>query len=141
MKNMIVEIEGVSSELISIDIKRDLEISEDIEREIKQAASRFGYMAVCAEEAESRFEKASTAYDIWKAKQERELIEENGGKQFKTAAELHRKLYLIPKYANWQSTLNKYKKDWRMCKIFAKAFEHKKDMVQTIAANRRAERS
>ena len=138
MKNLKINIEGLANKPIQLELKRDLEISDDIEYEAKRAAARFGYYAVLAEEAQARVERAESGYEIWYARESRSLVEENG-KPFKTVDELKRKIQTIPKYSSWKSTLAKYRKEYRVLKVIAKAFEHKKDLVQTICANRRAE--
>lgn len=137
MKNLRINIEGLASKPINIQLKRDLEITDDIEYEAKRAAARFGYYAVLAEEAQARVEKAESAFDIWYAKECKSLEDEYG--KFKTVDEMKRKIKLIPEYSQWQATLLKYRKEFRILKVTAKSFEHKKDLVQTIAANRRAE--
>lgn len=138
MKNLKISIEGLANKPIQLELKKDLEISDDIEYEAKRAAARFGYYAVLAEEAQARVEKTESAFDIWFAREAKSLEDENG-KPFKTVDEVKRKIKLIPKYSQWQSTLAKYRKEYRTLKVIAKSFEHKKDLVQTIAANRRAE--
>ena len=137
MKNLKISIEGLANKPIDVELKRDLEIGDDIEYEAKRAAARFGYYAVLAEEAQARLEKAESAFEIWIARESRSLEEEHG--KFKTVDELKRTLKLIPKYSQWKSTLVRYRKEQRTLKVIAKSFEHKKDLVQTIAANRRAE--
>jgi len=138
VKNLKINIEGLANKPIKVEIKRDLEITDDIEYEAKRAAACFGYYGVLAEEAQGRVDKAEMAYDIWYGTQCRELEQENG-KPFKTVEEMKRKVKMIPKYSQWQATLGKYRKEYRVLKVIAKSFEHKKDLVQTICANRRAE--
>ena len=138
MKNLKINIEGLASKPIHLELKKDLEITDDIEYEAKRAAARFGYYAVLAEEAQARVERAESSFEVWTAQESRSLEEENG-KPFKTVEELKRKLRMIPKYSQWKSTLVKYRKEYRILKVVAKSFEHKKDLIQTVAANRRSE--
>lgn len=137
MKNLKINIEGLANRPITIQMRRDLIITDDIEYEAKRAAAKFGYYAVLAEEAQARVEKAESAYEIWYAQESKALEDELG--KFKTVDELKRKVRLIPKYSQWKTTLAKYRKEYRILKVVAKSFEHKKDLVQTIAANRRSE--
>jgi len=136
--NLIVKIQGITKNEIRVQIKKDLSIGEDIDHELRMAASKFGYYAVLAEHAESRFEEAEHSYKLWTSRQERDLITENG-KEFKTVKELDRKLRMIPAWSQWQSTLVKYRKEARVLKQVAKSFEMRKDLIQSISANRRAE--
>jgi len=137
MNALTVEIKGLAKKDIKVSVRKALSISEDIEYELRRAASMYGYYAVLAEEAQARLEGAEAKYDIWYSKESKALEEERG--KFKTVEELKRHVKMIPKYASWMTTLAKYRKEYRMLKAISKAFEHKKDLVQSISANRRAE--
>ncbi len=137
-KELIVEIEKVADHTVVISVMEDLTIKEDIDDEVRKTSALFGYYAVLSELAASKLDKVKDRFEIWKASEQRSLIEENGG-PFKTVAEMNSKLIFIPAYKGYKNVIRKYEKEARVLKVIAKAFEHKKDLVQTMAANRRTE--
>ena len=139
MKELVVDIEGVHKDhTVSIALKEELTISDDLEREAKQTPASFGYYAVLAAKAEAKFTRVEDAFEQWQAETETAILEDRG-KPFKTVAELKRVLRALPKYASYKSKLNELSEQAAILKAVSKAFEHKKDLVQTIAANRRKE--
>lgn len=87
MKEYVVEIPGLVPETVTVALKEDLTISEDIAREVNVTPAQFGYYAVLAEKAQGRYNNLKLSYDIWKSETEAALIEENGG-PFKTIKEM-----------------------------------------------------
>ena len=66
------------------------------------------------------------------------MISKNGG-PFKTIKEMDRLLFTFPKYKAYRIKLNKYETEAKILKQIAKAFEIKKDLLQTKSSNRRSE--
>ena len=139
MKELVVEIEGIAEgHPVSVALKADLTISDDLEREAKRTPAQFGYYAVLAVKAEAKLNRVDDAFDQWQAETEKRLIGEHG-KPFKTVGDLKRELKLLPKYYSFRQKLEELREHAAILKAVSKAFEHKKDLVQTIAANRRKE--
>jgi len=138
MKEYVVEIPGLVPETVTVALKEDLTISEDIAREVNVTPAQFGYYAVLAEKAQGRYNNLKLSYDIWKSETEAALIEENGG-PFKTIKEMDRLLFTKPKWRAYRVKLNKFEEEAKILKQVAKAFEIKKDLLQTKSSNRRSE--
>lgn len=136
MKDLSVEIDGLLPDKVKFALKEELEISSDLEREIKRLPSQYGYYAVLSEKAESRLRRAKLAYDMWRNEYEDELCQET---KFSRVKDLTRIVMKHPKYKAWQLKLDEYHENYGVLKAIAKAFEHKKDLVQTTAADRRKE--
>ena len=142
MKEYIVEIKDLVPETVTVALQADLTISSDIGREIRRTASQFGYYAVLAEKAESRTRRAKLGFDLWRARTEDEIetkMRAETGKGFSKVKDLTRELMKLPKYKAYQLKLDEYEEQARVLKVVARAFEHKKDLVQTQSANRRRE--
>lgn len=141
MRELVVEIPGIVPETVSVALKEDLTISEDIEREAKYAAYRFGYYAVLAEKAASKQRKLNISFELWQAEEcarQRAELEATGAKRI-AQAQLDRLLQLHPKYRAYTVKIEEAKYHEGVLRSIAKAFEIKKDLVQTISANRRRE--
>lgn len=141
MRELVYEIEGLADETVTIAIKKELMISEDIDGEVDKAAYRFGYYAVLAEKAETRYQKLRFSYDTWKAGVEAEEHKVRMYEKKKTLTESQMKSFVMSqsKYKSFQARLIQYDQDRRLIKVVARAMEHKKDLVQTKSSNRRNE--
>jgi len=137
MKELVVEIPGLVPDTVSVALKKDLTISEDLEHEVNRTASQFGYYAVLAEKAEARYNSIKLAFEVWRAGAEKEIIAAKG--PFKTVKELDRIVIQRPKWRKYKALMNEYESYRGILKQIAKAFEAKKDLVQTRAADRRKE--
>ena len=135
-RDLQIAIEGLLPEEIRIKLKDELTVSEDLEREVRRTAAQYGYYAVLAEKAESRHRRGKLGFDMWRSDYEDELSRET---KFARVKDLTRQVMKHPKYKAWVLRLDKYEEDARIIRAIAKAFEHKKDLVQTSAADRRKE--
>jgi hypothetical protein len=133
-----VEISGIVPATVKMRVAEDLRISEDLEREVDNTAAQMGYWAVLAEKAKTRHEATKLRYERWRATREREL-KEIDGKKYKTGKDFERDLFAETKYAAFRSKINEQDEQYRIIKAIAKAFEAKKDLVQTKCSNRRSE--
>lgn len=141
MRDLIHEVKGLLPEPVAISIKTQLLITEDMDHEVDTAARTFGYYAVLAERAETRYQKMKFAYDEWKATVETRAARERaseGAKKF-TEAEMKAHVQSQTKYRAYQLKLIQFDEDRRVLKVISKAFELKKDLVQTKCSNRREE--
>ncbi len=136
VKDLEIAIEGLLPQEIRIKLKAELTVSEDLEREVRRTAAQFGYYAVLAEKAESRHRRGKLGYDMWRSGYEDELSRDTS---FKRVKDLTRLVMQSPKYKAWMLKLDQYEEEARIIKAIAKAFEIKKDLVQTSAADRRKE--
>jgi hypothetical protein len=75
-RDLIYEVKGLVPEKVVVSIKKELQISEDIDSEVDKAARLFGYYAILAEKAETRFQKIKFAFDVWEAKAEHDINQE-----------------------------------------------------------------
>jgi hypothetical protein len=142
-KDLIVEVERLLPEPVVVNIREELSISEDIDTEVDQAASKFGYYAVLSEKAQTKLDKLKFAFDVWKAKEEERIATEREyeGKKSLTLPQMTAYVKSQEKYKSYQLKLIEYEEQKRILKVIANAFEMKKDLVQTKAANRRNESS
>lgn len=141
MKDIIYEIEGLIPDDVFISLKKELMISEDIDTEVDKAAYKYGHYAVLAEKAETRHTKLKFAYDIWRADVEASEAKSKAYAKEKAFTEAQMKAFVMSqdKYRAFQVRLIQYDQDRRVLKVIAKAFELKKDLVQTKSSNRRIE--
>ena len=141
MRDLVHEITGLLPEPIVISIKDQLRITEDLDYEVDTAARTYGYYAVLGERAETRYQKTKFAFEYWKAQIESREDQERAADGRKKMTEAERTAYVRSqtKYRGFQLKLIQFDEDRRVMKIIAKAFELKKDLVQTKAANRRRE--
>ena len=142
MKELVIEIPGLVPEPVTVALKADLTISEDLEREVKCTPSQFGYYAVLSEKAESRYRRCKLGFDLWRSEAEDDLEAQQRvetGKGFSKVKDLTRLIMRQPKYRAYMLKLDEYEEHARILKKVAEAFAHKKDLVQTICSNRRSE--
>lgn len=140
-KDLVVEVEKLLPEPVVLSIRDELSISEDIDTEVDRASSNFGYYAVLSEMAQTKFDKLKFAFETWKAKEEERIATEREyeGKKPYTVAQMQSFVRSQEKYKSFQLKLIEYEEQKRILKVIANAFEMKKDLVQTKAANRRNE--
>lgn len=136
-KDLQIAIEGLLPEEIKVSLRSELMVSEDLERDVRRTAAQYGYYAVLAEKAESRCRRAKLAFDMWRSEYEDELCSQ--GTKFARVKDLTRLVMKHPRYKAWMLKLDKYQEDAGLMRAITKAFEHKKDLVQTSAADRRRE--
>jgi len=136
-KELVIDISGLVPHCVTIALKEDLTISEDLGREVDQTAAQFGYYAVLSEKAEARYQITKLAFELWRAGVEENMVAEYG--PFKTVKELDRKVMQLPKWRSFKMTLIEFEEHARILKQVAKAFEIKVNLVQTKNANRRKE--
>jgi hypothetical protein len=135
-KDLQIAIDGLLPEEVKISLKSELMVSEDLERDVRRTAAQYGYYAVLAEKAESRHRRGKLAFDMWRSEYEDELSQNT---KFARVKDLTRQVMKHPKYKAWMLKLDKYQEDAGLMRAITKAFEHKKDLVQTSAADRRRE--
>lgn len=140
-RDLLYEITNLLPEKVVVSIKKDLHITEDIDTEVDQAAAQFGYYAVISEKAETRYQKMKFAFEQWRATTESKeiLTRAREGKKAPTEAQMKAFVMSQPKYKGFQIRLIQYEEQRRITKVIAKAFELKKDLVQTKSSNRRKE--
>jgi hypothetical protein len=135
------EIKNLLPESVFISIKKDLQITEDIDTEVDQAAAQFGFYAVLSEKAETRYQKMKFGFEQWRAQVESNQIMLRAREAKKPFTEAQMKSHVMSqmKYKAFQIRLIQYDEQRRIIKVIAKAFELKKDLVQTKSSNRRKE--
>lgn len=141
MKEIIYEVEGLLPETVVIRVRKQLQISEDLDTEVDRAAKTYGFYAVLAEKAETRYQKIKFACETWIAETEATAHSERYREKLKAYTEAQMKAHVRSqaKYRAFQIKLIRFDEHRRVLKIIAKAFELKKDLIQTKAANRRRE--
>lgn len=146
---MTIEIKGLTSKPIEIDLQKQLKITEDIDTEVDQAAFKFGLHAVLAEKASLRFERLKFAFENWQAQIESRLIKDRNA-EIKLSKDVKLKPYtgdqlksLVKaesKYVRYKNTMIRFEYERNVLKVIADSFSKKKDLIQTKASNRRAEK-
>ena len=140
-RDLVFEIEGLVPEPITVALRADLKISNDIDTEIDVAAINFGYYAILSEKANTRYQKIKFAFEAWVASTEAAALRIRQAEAKKPYTEAQMKAYVRSqtKYRGFQMRMIEYDEQQRILKVISKAFEMKKDLVQTKAANRRGE--
>ena len=139
MREHVIEIEGLIPESVSVALKEDLTISEDLEGELNKTAALFGYYAVLAEKAFARVKNAQIHFDMWEARQLRSILRSKDKPDPKWIIDADIKA--LPKWFAYQEKIRQYEKEAKILKAIATAFENKLKLVQTKNANRRKELS
>jgi len=139
--DLIYEVSGLVPKPVTVALKDELTISEDIDSEVDEAAARFGYYAVLAEKAESRCERLKLNFNLWEADIKVRRNEECEIAKEKKLTEGQMKAYVMSqdKYKTYQLKLIVLKEQRDVMKVIARAFEKKADLIQTKASNRRSE--
>lgn len=140
MHEIVVEIDGVVPETVKIALKHDLTIGADLAREAERAASMYGYYAVLSEKAKARLGRTELSFRMWRCREEDAIEEEIktlGRRATKTLVD--RWLMKRDKYRGYELLIIKLKSEAGILAAIARAFEHKKDLIQTLNANRRRE--
>jgi len=135
-RDYVVEIAGLTPEVITTSIKEDLSISDDLAVEIDRCAAQFGYYAVLAERASSRYQRLKLSYEFWIAEVEKDMLE---SRSFKLVKDLNREIHSLQKCKLFKVKLLKFEEESKILKQIARAFEIKKDLIQTKSSNRRSE--
>lgn len=146
---MTIEIVGLTAKPIEIDLQKQLKITEDIDTEVDQAAFKFGYHAVLAEKASLRYERLKFSFENWQARLETQLIKDRN-EEIKKTKDVKLKPYtgdqlkaLVradSKYVRFKNTMLRFEYERNVLKVIADSFSKKKDLIQTKASNRRAEK-
>lgn len=141
IKDLIYEVEKLLPETVFINIKDELYISEDIDTEVDQASARFGYFAVLSEKSETKYQKLKFAFEAWKGKEEERVAREREYESRKPYTERQMTAYIKSqeKAKSYQLKLIEFDEQRRVMKVIARAFEMKKDLIQSKSANRRNE--
>ena len=137
MRELAINIEGLVPDVVAINLKEDLTVTEDLEREVAEGSAMYGYYAVLSEKAEARSQSVELAFKVWKNAKERKLIKEHGN--FKLAKDMERMVICDPTWKAYQIKIGEYQSEAKILKQISKAFELKVSLVQTANANRRAE--
>ena len=140
-RDLSIEIKDLVPETVTLKLRADLKISEDIDTEIDIAAINFGYYAILAEKADTRYQKMKFSFDAWQADKEARALRLRQAEGLKAYTEAQMKAHIRsqPKYRGFQLQLIDMDEQRRILKVVAKAFEMKKDLVQSKSANRRSE--
>lgn len=141
IRDLIYEVEKLLPETVFINIKEELFISEDIDSEVDEASSRFGYFAVLSEKSETKYQKLKFAFEAWKGKEEERIAREREYDSKKAFTEKQMTAYVrsLSKHKSFMLKLIEYDEQRRIMKVIARAFEMKKDLIQSKSANRRNE--
>jgi hypothetical protein len=142
-RDILYEVKGLVPDTVFINIREKLMISEDMDTEVDRSASEYGYWAVLSEKADTRYQRIKFQFETWKAEIEsRETLRRSDeGKKKLTEAEMKSFVMSQVKYRAYMDTIIKFDEHKRILKVIAKAFELRKDMVQTKSSNRRIESS
>jgi hypothetical protein len=140
-RDLAYEIKGLVPATVTLKLAADLRITEDIDTEVDTAAINFGYYAILAEKADTRYQKVKFAFEAWVAETEARALRQRQAEGLKAYTEAQMKSYVRSqsKYRGYQMKLLELDEQKRILKVISKAFEMKKDMVQTKASNRRSE--
>lgn len=132
---------GLIDEDMIVKIRPLLMISEDIDYEVDRAAAIYGYYAVLAEKADTRYQRVKFNSEKWRAEAEYNEAKSKQISGIKAHTEAQMKAFIMsqPKYRSYQSHLIEVDEQKRILKIIARALELKKDLVQTKSSNRRKE--
>lgn len=140
MHEVVVEIDGIVPETVRCALKHDLTIGADLAREAERAASMYGYYAVLSEKALARLRRTELSFKMWRVHEEDAIEEElkSLGKKL-TIKNIDRWLMKREKYRGYELLIIRLKSESGILNAIARAFEHKKDLIQTLNANRRRE--
>ncbi len=140
-RDLTYEIKDLVPTPVTLKLSADLKISEDIDTEVDIAAINYGYYAILAEKADTRYQKLKFAFEGWQAQTEAKAQRQRQAEAVKAYTEAQMKAHVRsqPKYRGYQMKLLELDEQKRILKVIAKAFEMKKDMVQTKSSNRRTE--
>lgn len=135
------EIRGLVPKTVIVALQEELTITEDVDSEVDRAAGQFGYYAVLAEKAESRYDRLKLQYELWESDNQTAKDEDNVEKSEKKYTGPQMKAYILslPKYKSYQMKLIELREQRNILRAVAKAFDKKADLVQTKACNRRSE--
>ena len=135
------ELTGLIPEKVELKLRKDLKISEDIDSEVDHAAINFGYFAILAEKADTRYHRVKFSFEAWQAETEAKALRtrQTTGQKAYTADQMKAHVRSQSKYRGFQIKLIELDEQKRILKVIAKAFELKKDLIQTKASNRRSE--
>jgi hypothetical protein len=141
VRDILHEVEGLLPERVVFSLKKELKISEDLDREVDTAARTYGFYAILAEKAESRYQRMEFAFKTWSAEVEAREAKSRELAKEKPYTEARMKAFVRsqPKYKHFQLKLIEYGEQKRILTIIAKSFELKAELVRTKAANRRKE--
>lgn len=141
MRDLSYEIKDLVPTPVTLKLRADLKISEDIDTEVDIAAINYGYYAILAEKADTRYQKIKFAFEAWQAGREAYAQRQRQADSLKPFTEAQMKAHVrsMSKYRGYQIKLLELDEQKRILKVIAKAFEMKKDMVQTKSSNRRTE--
>lgn len=141
MKTLTYEFAGLMAEPVKLSLKEELVITEDIDSEVDNAAANYGFYAVLAEKAESRYQKLKYSYEVWRAGHEREKSEalKVAAEKAFTVNQMDAYVMSNPKYNAYQAKLIQLDEHRRILKVVSRAFDVKSELVRTKASNRRAE--
>jgi hypothetical protein len=139
MREHVIEIEGLVPESVTIALKADLTIGEDLEGELNTVAALYGYYAVMAERAFTRLRRAETHFEMWEAQQVMHFMRSKEKPDPKWMIDADVKT--LPKWHSYRDRICKYEGEAKILRAVASAFENKIKCVQTKNANRRKELS
>lgn len=150
MKDILFEVEGLLPKKVVVSVKESLRLTEDMDFEVDTAAGTFGFYAVLAERAETRYQKMKLAFESWQAEVESRFLHEKrvevrtAPKEAKarmpTEGQTKSHVRMQSKYRAYQIKLIEFDEHRRILKVLSKAFEMKSELVRTKAANRRIEK-
>lgn len=141
MKTLELEFDKIVPEKVQINLREELEITEDIDTEVNEAAGTFGFYAVLAEKADQKMSQIRFECDKWVAEERKRVQTERDLMEYKmfTEPQMMAHLNTTPQYLAYQKLLIKATGQRNMLRCISKAFELKASLVQTKAANRRSE--
>jgi hypothetical protein len=138
LKELLLEIDGLTSEKISIELRKLLKVGSDLEEEARNASAYFGYYAILAARAEMKFRRRETSFEIWFVKEKQKIIDSASPKKMSQKA-AEEEIKRSSNYKNWKDVLFKAEQDSLVLNKCARALEYKIGCVQTLNANRRKE--
>ena len=140
-KNIELIFEKLLPESVKFSLKEELSISENIDNEVDKAAHLFGFYAVLAEKAESRYQRLDFAFGKWVSQTKTNETKRRELSNIKklTKDQLEDFVKSQPMCQAYKLNLIKCDNDRRILRSIAKAVELRCSLVQTKAANRRRE--
>jgi len=131
----------MGGEIVRPNFKEELRCAEEtINENLRDQPSFYAYYAVLAELADEALSEAKLALEMTESSLDAEVREEMtrvGTKTTETA--IRGKIVLKESYVAAVSLVNSLKKDVGILKAIKEAFNHRKDMLVTLASNMRAQ--
>lgn len=139
MSDLVLEIEGIIPAKVLVNVRDQLRISKDLDAELDVAAEQYGFYGSLAEKAETKKQRLDLGYKLWRADEERRVLEQHKMEELKspTKDQMISHIRGTKKYKDWKLMLIDIDEKVRILKILSKAFEKKVETIRTKCSNKR----